>query len=206
MARDPHSDPTPTDGPAPLLGTAPTRRTSRFSGFTFSRPRVLVVTAVLILVVGGSLLPYLSMPYVTYAVELAEFRAPLFPAAKFVRGIEPLWLPGYEPGPMTDQITRALNVFNLGPSFQQIGTVLAVTTVGSLFQNEMNKFFFWPLHITGWLLTLSPVPLFVGAALLHRADVAVTLLPGWVPVTLAGVVILVTTFRARNRIDTYGGV
>ena len=36
--------------------------------------------------------------------------------------------------------------------------------------------------------------------------VTIELGPAWVPAVLAGVLILVWTFRARGRIDTYGGV
>lgn len=193
-------------GAHPLLGTPPSVRRSRFTGFTFGGERLWEVVGTVVLVVVGSLLPYLSMPYVNRTVELVQERATLFPAAQFVRGIDPLWLPGYQPGPAANQIELALNVFNLGPSLQQIGAVVAVVTCASLFQDEINKFLWWPLHLSGWLLALSPVPLFAGLSLLHRADVAVTLRVGWLPVALAGVLVLVATFRARSRIDTYASI
>jgi len=190
----------------PLLGTAPIRSRSRFPGFTFSRGLVGQVVAIVTLLVLGSLLPYLSMQYVTFTVQLAEKHATLFPAAQFVRGIDPLWLPGYEPGPRTDQIGLALNVFNLGPSLQQVGVVVAVVTCASLFQDEINKFFWWPLHLSGWLLALAPIPLFLGLHLLHRADLSVTVRIGWLPVAIGGVLVLVATFRSRGRIDTYASI
>src|SRR5919107_4090941 len=193
-------------GAHPLLGTPPSARQSRFSGFTFAGERLWEVVGIVVLVVVGSLLPYLSMPYVNRTVELVQERASLFPAAQFIRGIDPLWLPGYEPGPAADQIELALNVFNLGPSLQQIGAVVAVLTCASLFQDEINKFFLWPLHLSGWALALPPLPLFTGLHLLHRADVAVSVRIGWLPVALAGVLILVATFRARSRIDTYASI
>jgi hypothetical protein len=197
---------TPPGGAHPLLGTPPSVRRSRFSGFTFGGERLWEVVGIVVLVVLGSLLPYLSMPYINRTVELVQERASLFPAAQFIRGIDPLWLPGYQPGPTTNQIEFALNVFNLGSSLQQIGAVVAVVTCASLFQDEINKFFWWPLHLSGWLLALSPVPLFTGLHLLHRADVAVTVRIGWLPVALAGVLVLVATFRARSRIDTYASI
>ena len=192
--------------PQPLLGSAPSPRRSRFSGFSFARERVGAVAAVVALVLLGSLLPYLSMPYVNFAVELVQEQATLFPAAQFIRGIDPLWLPGYQPGPGTDRIIFALNVFNLGSSLQQIGAVVAVLTCASLFQDEINKFFWWPLHLSGWLLALSPIPLFVGLRLLHQADVDVSVRIGWLPIALAGLVVLVATFRARGRIDSYASI
>jgi hypothetical protein len=190
----------------PLLGTAPSVRRSRFSGFTFGGDRLWQVAAIVVLIVVGSLLPYLSMPYVNRSVELVQEHASLFPAAQFIRGIDPLWLPGYQPGPRTNQIVFALNVFNLGPSLQQIGAVVAALTCASLFQDEINKFFWWPLHLSGWLLALSPVALFTGLHLLHAADVAVSLEIGWLPVALAGCLVLLATFRARSRIDTYASI
>jgi hypothetical protein len=190
----------------PLLGTAPSVRRSRFSGFTFGGERLWQVAGIVVLVVVGSLLPYLSMPYVNRTVELVQEHASLFPAAQFIRGVDPLWLPGYQPGPGTNRIVFALNVFNLGPSLQQIGAVVAVLTCASLFQDEINKFFWWPLHLSGWLLALSPVPLFIGLRLLHRAGVAVSLGIGWLPVALAGFLVLLATFRARGRIDTYASI
>lgn len=190
----------------PLLGSAPTRRTSRLAGFTFSRLRIAQVVGVVALVVLGSLLPYLSMPYINYAAEPAQEIATLFPAATFIRGIDPLWLPGYQPGPETAQIQLALALFNLGPSLEQIGSVIAVLFCFSLFQDEINKFFWWPLHLSGWLLALAPIPLFVGLQQLHGLGVGVTIRIGWLPLTLAGVLTLVATFRAHRRIDTYASI
>jgi hypothetical protein len=146
------------------------------------------------------------MPYVTRTIELAQERASLFPAAEFVGGLDPLWLPDYQPGPGNDQIRLGINALGFGMALQQICLVVAVLTCAALFQNEINKFFWWPLHLSGWLLALSPVPLFIGLRLLHSADVTVSLRIGWLPITLAGVLILVATFRARGRIDTYASI
>jgi hypothetical protein len=176
------------------------------TGFTLTRPRVLTVAAILALVLIGSLLPYLSMPYITFSVEPAVMNGSLFPAADFVRGIEPRWLPNFTPGPVSDRIDLALQVLNLGPSLQQAGVVIGVLSCVALFQDEINKFLWWPLHLSGWLLAVSVVPLFVGIYLLRQADVVISLKVGWVPLVLAGVLILVATFRARSRIDTYGSI
>jgi K+ transporter len=53
---------------------------------------------------------------------------------------------------------------------------------------------------------LVPLPLFVGLYLLRANRIAVSAGPGWVPAVLAGLLILVVTFWARGRIDTYGGI
>ncbi len=190
----------------PLLGSAPTRRTSRTPGFTFSRPRILQVAGIVALIVLGSLLPYLAMPYINYATELSQLNATLFPAATFVRGVDPLWLPNYQPGPENAQIQLALTVFNLGPSLHQIGAVVAVLFCWALFTDEINKFFWWPLHLSGWLLALAPLPLFIGLGQLHATDTAITVRIGWLPLTLAGVLVLVATFRSWRRIDTYASI
>jgi hypothetical protein len=167
---------------------------------------VLTVAAIVALLLIGSLLPYLSMPYVTFSVEPAVMSGSLFPAADFIRGIEPRWLPDFSPGPVSDRIDLALQILNLGPSLQQAGVVIGVLSCIALCQDEINKFLWWPLHLSGWMLALSVVPLFVGIYLLRQADVAISLTLAWVPLVLAGVLILVTTIRARGRIDTYGSI
>jgi hypothetical protein len=171
-----------------------------------TRPRVVMIVVLLVLLLLGCLLPYLSMPYITFSVEHALENSSLFPATDFIRGIEAEWLPNYQPGPTADAEAIALQVFNLGPNLQEIGLIVAVLTCWSLFQDEMNKFFWWPLHLSGWMLALGPVALLVGVHLLHAANVTISLGAGWIPLALAGVLILVTTFRARGRIDTYASI
>lgn len=171
-------------------------------GVTLTRDRVVPAAASVVLVVGGALLPYLRMQYLDFAVQLVDARLTLFPSATLVRGIDPLWLPATE----LDRLPLALNVFNLGASMHQVGAVVAVLLCWALFADEINKFFWWPLHLAGWLLALGAVPLLAGLGMLRSAGVVVGLGVGWVPLTLAGVVILVSTFGARSRLDTYGGI
>jgi hypothetical protein len=206
MDPQPNRDSPQADSSPQLLGSAPTRRTSRFAGFAVTTPRLLVVGGVVVLVVLGCLLPYLAMPYVNHSAELAQEHASLFPTVKFMGGLEPLWLPNYRPGPDNGAIELAFNFFNVGAGLQQIGVVVAVLTCGALFQNEINKFFWWPLHLCGWVLALSPVPLFIAVHLFHQANVSITLKIGWLPIALAGVVILVATVRAHGRIDSYASI
>jgi len=59
----------------------------------------------------------------------------------------------------------------------------------------------WPLHLSGWLLAVGFIPLLLGAALLSREEVELTVLPAWIPLTAAGIVVLICTFRSRDRID-----
>lgn len=72
--------------------------------------------------------------------------------------------------------------------------------------DEINKFFWWPLHLAGYALVVVPVPVLIGLHLLRLCRVTVSVGPAWVPAVLAGVLILVLSFRARHRIDTYGGL
>jgi hypothetical protein len=96
----------------------------------------------------------------------------------------------------------ALNVIAAGPSLHQIGAVVAIITAGCLFQDEINKFFWWPLHLSDWLLAVGFIPLLVGAALLSREGVGLSVLPAaWITLTLAGILVLICTFESRHRND-----
>ena len=57
-----------------------------------------------------------------------------------------------------------------------------------------------------YLLVVVPIPLFIGLHLLRASRVVVSAGPAWVPAVLAGLLILIVTFRARSRIDTYRGI
>ena len=89
---------------------------------------------------------------------------------------------------------------------QQIGAVIAVATSWSLLQEEINKFFWWPFHLSSYLLILGPIPLLIGLSMLREQQVSIDLGPGWIPIAVAGVIILVITLRARSRLDTYGSI
>ncbi|WP_157720299.1 hypothetical protein [Friedmanniella luteola] len=171
-------------------------------GVTLTRGRVVPAAVSVVLVGLGALLPYLRMQYLDFTVQVVDARLTLFPAATLVRGVDPQWLPAADPA----RLPLALNVFNLGASMHQIGAVLAVLLCWALVVDEINKFFWWPLHLAGWVLALGFVPLWAGLAMLRSAGVVAGLGVGWVPLTLAGVVILVSTFRAHARLDTYGGI
>lgn len=103
-------------------------------------------------------------------------------------------------------MNTAFNVIGAAPGLQQLGSLLAAATCWGLFFDEINKLLWWPLHLSGYLLVAVPLPLFVGLDQVRANRVTIDLGPGWLPAVLAGVLILVWTFRARGRIDTYGGV
>ncbi len=150
----------------------------------------------------GALLPYLSLDYVNAASEPVTGRPRLFGAARLLGGVDPTYLPGYQPQ-VRSEYDLALNFAAAGPGLQQIGTVVGVCTCWALLTEEINRFAWWFLHLSGYPLVLAPVALLIGDVLLHGLDVPVALGPAWVPGLLAGVLVLVSSWRARRRIDSY---
>jgi hypothetical protein len=149
----------------------------RFRGLSLSRDRVLPAAVSVVLVVVGALLPYLRLQYLNRTVEEVDARLTLFPAANLVGRVDPLWLPAAD----ATQLPQALQIFNLGASMHQIGAVVAVLLCWALLPDEINKFFWWPLHLAGWALALGFVPLLAGLGMLRSAGVLVGLGVGWCP-------------------------
>ena len=176
-----------------------------WAGISFTRARVLQVGTLLLLLVLGAVLPYVTLGYIDPASELVRPTERLLGAGDLLGGLDPTYLPGYSPA-LRSQLNLALNLAAAGPGIQQVASLVAAVACWGLFADEINKFFFWPLHLAGWILALGPVPLLIGLSMLRSAGVVVGLGPGWVPLALAGVVVLVSTFRARSRLDTYGGI
>ena len=174
-------------------------------GLTFTPGRITQVSAIVVLLLLGAVLPYLTMLYINYASELEQSTERLFGAADLVARLDPTYLPV----PDTTErggLTLALNVFGAGPALQQVATVVAVATCWGLFYNEINKFWWWPLHLSSYLLMLVPLPLFVGLRMLRSLGVTVSVGPGWLPAVLAGILVFVLTLRVRDRVDTYSGI
>lgn len=174
-------------------------------GLTLTRERAAQVGGLLVLLLLGAVLPYVTMEYYNARTELVWSTARLFGAADLLNGIDPSYMPSYDVA-VRSQMNLAFNVIGLAPGLQEIGTVVAAVTCWGLFFDEINKFFWWPLHLSGYLLVVVPLPLFVGLYLLRATRVTVSAGPGWVPAVLAGILVLVVTFRARSRIDSYGGI
>jgi hypothetical protein len=177
----------------------------RWRGVTITQERAVQVGGLLVLLVLGTVLPYVTMEYYNARTELVRSTARLFDAGGLLSGIDPSYMPSYDVA-VRSQMNRAFNVIGLAPGHQLIGTVVAAVTCWSLFFDEINKFFWWPLHLSGHLPVVVPLPLFVGLYLLRASRVTISAGPAWVPAVLAGILILVVTFRARSRIDTYGGI
>ena len=170
------------------------------------KSQLVPVAGVMVLVIIGFLLPYLSITttgqYISTDLETST--RSLFPAAKFIREVQPEKFPSYV-------LTRAgvpfaLNVINLGPVAQQVGGIAALLTSWSLLRDEINRWFWRAMTIGGWLLALSAVPLWVGFFLMRGAGVDLHLLPAWIPLTAAGVILVICSLKSRDRIDSYRGL
>jgi hypothetical protein len=168
-----------------------------------TRSRAGVVGAVVVLLVLGAVLPYITLSYFDAASQATTASPRLFGAARLLGGVDPTYLPGYQPA-IRSSSNLALNLAAAGPGLQQIGTVVALVACWGLLTEEVNRIVWWFLHLSAYPLVLAPVPLLVGAARLRGLDVPVGVGAGWVPGLLAGVLVGVSSWRARERIDTYG--
>lgn len=173
--------------------------------FTFTRSRVIAVIAVIVLAAVGVALPYLTLGYEDFASQPIRPTHSLWPAGDMLRRLSLGYLTA-GPNAGADQLGHGLDVITAGTSIQQIAVVVAVITVVGLCRDEINKFFWWPLHLSGWLFVAGATLLFVGAALWRGLEVDVVVGPGWVPLVLDGGLILVLTFRSWHRIDSYRGL
>ena len=174
----------------------------RRGNLVVTRARALQAGGILVLLLLGAVLPYVSLVYLDDASEQVTGRPRLFGAASLLGGLDPTYLPGYSPSVRSEH-DLALNLPAAGPGLQQIGTVVAALTCWALLTEEINRFAWWFLHLSGYPLVLAPVALLVGRVLLGRLDVGVALGPAWVAGLLAGVLVLVASWRARGRIDSY---
>ena len=174
-------------------------------GVTITWQRLAQVGGLLVLLALGMILPYVTMEHLSAQGELVQSSARLFGAGGLLNGIDPSFLPSYEVA-VRSQMNLAFNVIGFAPGLQEVGTLVAAATCWGLFFDEINKFFWWPLHLSGYLLVVVPIPLFVGLYLVRATRVTISVGPAWVPAVLAGILVLVVTFRARSRIDTYGSI
>ncbi len=172
--------------------------------FTFNRPRIIEVAAIVVIPVIGALLPYLTLGYENYTSEPVRPTASLFPAAQIIRLLNLVYVPAAEGG-NPDDVLRGIDLMAFGSSAHQVGMIVAILTCWGLFMDEINKFLWWPLHLSGWILIAGTIAMWAGVLWLQSLGVDAHLGPGWLPLTIAGIGILVITFRARSRIDTYRG-
>ena len=155
------------------------------------QPRLLVT-----LVIGALVLLSVVLPHV--AVTSSDWPRSLIPAGLYFLNAQPSML---GPGVAASQLITALTVTYLGLGFHQLGALLALLTFWLLAADDMNRWLYRLLVISGWMLTLCVPPVLIGSRLLDRAGVPAT--PGWawLPTLLAGVLIIVACRRSRDRID-----
>jgi hypothetical protein len=176
----------------------------RWRGATVTVTRALQVGGILVLLLLGAVLPYLTLEHFDQSFAVTRDTASLTNAGDLT-GLDPTYLPSYDPA-VRPEFNVAFNVLGLGPALQIFASLVATVTCWGLLYDEINKFFFWPLHLSSYLLIAVPIPLFVGLNMVRDLQVTARLGPAWIFAVLAGVLILVVTLRARQRIDTYGGV
>lgn len=176
----------------------------RWRGATVTRGRALQVGGILLLLLLGVALPYVSLDHLDQSFAPVRSSARLL-GAGILLALDPTHFPTYRPE-ARESFNLAFNVVGVAPALQQLGSLMAVASVWGLFFDEINKFLWWPLHLAGYLLIAVPVPLLLGAGLVRDTGVTVVIGPAWVASVLAGGLILLATLRSRSRIDTYGGI
>jgi hypothetical protein len=176
----------------------------RWGGARVTTGRALQVGGILVLLLLGVVLPYVTLEHLDESFAVVTETASLS-GAGVLTGMDATYLPSYNPEIRPD-FNVAFNVLGIGPTLQIFGSLVAAASCWGLFYDEINKFFWWPLHLSSYLLIAVPIPLFVGLSMVRGLGVNARIELGWIPAVLAGVLILVVTLRARDRIDTYGGV
>jgi hypothetical protein len=172
--------------------------------FTFTRNRILQVAGIVVVPLIGALLPYLTLGYENFASQPVRPTESLFPAARLIRTLSIQYVPA-APDVDPDAIQRGVDLLAFGTSAHQVGMIVAILTCWGLFMDEINKFLWWPLHLSGWILVAGTIAVWAGTLWMQSIGVDIALHLGWIPLLIAGVGILVITFRARSRIDSYRG-
>jgi hypothetical protein len=173
--------------------------------FTFTRARLIQVGVVVALCLVGAFLPYLTLGYLDFASQPIRPTHALFSAADMISRLDLTYLPAAD-RVSQDVLQPGVDVIHLGARAQQTGLVVAVLTSVGLCMDEVSKFLWWPLHLSGWLLVLGAVALLVGVRMLAATGTDVHAGLGWLPLALAGVAAVVFTFSSHSRIDTYRGL
>ena len=142
-----------------------------------------VVTGARALQVGGILLAAARRrPAVPDMEHLDESFAVIretasLPAAGDLTELDAIYMPSYDPE-VRPAFNVAFNVLGIGPTLQIFGSLVAAATCWGLFYDEINKFFWWPLHLSGYLLIAVPIPLFIGLNTVRDLGVTASLRVG----------------------------
>jgi hypothetical protein len=181
------------------------RQALRRGPFTFTRGRIIQVAVIVVLGVVGAVLPYLTLAYQDFSSQLIRPTHALFKAADMMGRLDLGYLPAADKVGQ-NALSPGVDVIHLGARAQQVGLIAAIVTSAALFMDEVNKFLWWGLHLSGWVLALGGIALLIGVNMLASTGTDVHAGIGWLPLALAGVVAIVFTFRSHKRLDTYRGL
>ena len=177
----------------------------RWQTVTFSRERVIGVALIVMMTILGLALPYVTTLYVDAARDRVTSVLRAIATSQLFAQITPDDLPGRDEAALTTR-SFGMAMVATAANLQWMAGLVALATAGGQFVDEVSKFFWWPLHLAGWVLTVQPVGLLVGLAVLQAQGVTISPGPASVPACAAGLVALVLTVRSRHRIDTYRGI
>lgn len=173
--------------------------------YTITRNRIAIVVAVVVVGIFGALLPYLTVTYLNFTSEVVRPTHALFPTTGMLGTMDISYFPSASRSSL-NTLQHGIDLLQLGATMQEVGLVAAIITISCIVMNEINKFFWWPMIIAGFLLALGPISFFIGAHLMSGARVSLSVGFGWVPLLVVGLFVIVVALRSRSRMDTYRGV
>jgi hypothetical protein len=121
----------------------------------------------------------------------------LIPTAQFFLAVQAAYIPANDPG----MVDLGLNIVYLGLALNEGGAFLAVLTLWTLATNDMNRWLYRIVVVLGWMLALS-VPLVLnGWIMMVLAGAPAVLGWAWLPTLAAGLAVIITCRRSRDRVE-----
>jgi len=108
-------------------------------GITITWERAMQVGGLLILLVLGAILPYVTMEHYNARTELVRSTVQLFGAGGLLSGTDPSYLPSYDVV-VRSQMNLAFNVIGVAPGLQEVGTVVAAVTCWACSSTRSTSF------------------------------------------------------------------
>jgi hypothetical protein len=118
----------------------------RWSGARVTTGRALQVGGILVLLLLGVVLPYLHHGALRRVVR-GHQRDGLAPQRRELTGLDATFLPSYDPEIRPD-FNVAFNVLGSDRRCRSSAAWSRRSAAGGLFYDEINKFFWWPLHLS----------------------------------------------------------
>jgi hypothetical protein len=112
----------------------------RWRGATVTVARALQVGGILVLLLLGAVLPYLTLEHFDQSFAVTRDTASLTNAGDLT-GLDATDLSSYDPA-VRPEFNVAFNVLGLGPTLHIFASLVAAVTCWCLFYDEINKFFF----------------------------------------------------------------